>query len=77
MVSRMTSRTSSTSVDVSPEYANQLQLRLLFEIRGTDIPCCLVFVLALGALVAMLVYGAIYGDAKKLNHGLDGQGSAA
>ncbi|CAE7255361.1 slc44a5a [Symbiodinium sp. CCMP2456] len=42
--------------------------------RCTDIPCCLLFVLALIALVAMLVYGAMYGNARKLNHGFDGRG---
>ena len=30
--------------------------------------------LALIALVAMLVYGAMYGNARKLNHGFDGRG---
>ena len=43
-------------------------------VPGTDIPCCLLFVLALIALVAMLVYGAMYGNARKLNYGFDGRG---
>ncbi|CAE7295175.1 SLC44A5 [Symbiodinium natans] len=47
---------------------------LFHKRRRTDIPCCLLFLLALGVLIAMFVYGALYGDSKKLNHGLDGMG---
>ena len=65
----------SDSSDAEGSGESDLELDDLFQKRRcTDVPCCLLFVVGMGALVSLFVYALIDGNTKKLNHGIDSRG---
>ena len=54
---------------------SDLELDDLFKRRRcTDVPCCILFIVGMGALLGLFIYGCVHGNTKKLNHGIDSRG---
>ena len=60
--------------DSESDFSDEERHDFFKDRKCTDVPCCLLFLGGMGALVALLIYGGIHGNTKKLNHGFDVRG---
>lgn len=67
--------TGAMSDSSEAEGDSDMELDDLFQKRRcTDVPCCLLFVVGMVALVALFVHAMVDGNTKKLNHGINAMG---